>query len=284
LPVRLDSTSRKQKEAIVMQFLPSTHGFKFRNGWEGWPLPGELQVLGVPIPPPTKSFGLCGGMSAAAWDYFVAKVPIPTVETAPGKGTGLFNFLYNRQVRTFGVSPTYTYMLKFMNWMARPLNQTPYRGGMEGIRQLTRAQYADVQRELAEQGFAVIGLVRVKASETVSIWKNHQVLVYSTKEIRDHRESSTSKRKIILRVYDPNHQKRDDITIECDEVVVGRTLVKGNDVYGFSCVQRVPAGDDEVVRGFFLMKHTRVTPPAKIAAPPVDSATTVRVRAVPAGA
>jgi hypothetical protein len=267
-----------------MQFLPSTHGFRFRNSWEGWPLPGELQLVGgIPLPPPTKDFGLCGGMSAAAWDFFVAKAPIPTVESPPRKGTALFNYLYTRQVHTFGTPPTYTYILKFINWMGRPLNQYPYRGGVDGTRKLTRTQYVNVQREQAEKGFAVIGLVRVKASNTVSIWKNHQVLVYSTKEIRDQRESSTSKRKIILRVYDPNYRNRDDITIECEEVVVGRTLVKGKDIYGFRCVQRVPGSADETVRGFFLMKHTRVKPPANIVAPPVDSATTVRVRAVRAG-
>jgi hypothetical protein len=243
------------KGAIAMQFQPSKHGFKFKNGWDGWPLPVELKS----IPPPTKTFGLCGGMSAAAWDYFAAKLPIPKFESPPKKGSALFNFLYLRQIHTFGTPPRY--IGKFIEWMGRPLNQAPFRGGMDGIRKLTRMQYPHIQRELSEKGFAVIGLVRIKATQSREVWKNHQVLVYSATEMLDPREPSKIGRKIILEVYDPNYPERDNITIECEVIVVGRTLVRGTTIHGFRCVQRVPGSEAKTVRGFFLMKHRRVRPP-----------------------
>jgi hypothetical protein len=241
-----------------MQFRPSTHGFRFTNSFTGWPLPFDIKsVIGIAVPKPSDNYGLCGGMSAAAWDYYAAGRPIPENTTPPSKSTSLFQFLYQRQLATFG--RRYTYIQKFFTWMARPLNQ-PLSSALDGTRKLTRAGYPSVERELSDKGLAVIGLVRVKATSSLAIWKNHQVLVYNSREFRDHRGTTTPVRTIILDIYDPNHPKNDEVTIECKEVVVGKTL-RRRPIYGFKCVQHVPKKPDETVRGFFLMKHGRALPP-----------------------
>src|SRR3954462_5939222 len=69
-------------------FTPRHDGFGFRNIFRGSPLPasvrdadsGPLRAIklglgsGLGLP---SEFGLCGGMSIAAADYYLAKVPVP---------------------------------------------------------------------------------------------------------------------------------------------------------------------------------------------------------------
>jgi hypothetical protein len=251
-----------------MSFQPSTHGFKFRNSFAGYPLPRDVSIPN--LPPPSGTFGLCGGMSAAAYDFYAANRPIPATKAVPTKGTPLYEYLYQRQLATFGsLQPAGGYIAKFINWMARPDDNTY---GFDGTRKLTRDEYQAISRELSQGRPAVIGLVYVAAKDTAAVWKNHQVLAYSLRETRDHRKPEPI-RSFTLGVYDPNYHEQDDITIRAEELVVGRTktLWWSRDVYGFKCVQHVPGRmidgvlrPDINVRGFFLMKHGRVTPPSQL--------------------
>jgi hypothetical protein len=244
---------------------PSTHGFRFVNLFPGTPVKHPIPK----VPQFTKNFGLCGGMSAAAIDFFVAKRKIPGMTSAPAKGTPLYKYLFDRQLATFGSKWSYVY--KFIKWMALPLNNrrvaSPVPGTsitlVKGIRRRTREEFNKIVREMQNRRPVVLGLVRVKATSSLKIWGNHQVVVYSVSQTRDHRSGTLPGGTLtaIFNVYDPNHPNRDDIRIKCVEVIVGKDSKK-RPIKGFRCVEEIPGGTGKSVRGFFLMNHNRRTPPA----------------------
>jgi hypothetical protein len=234
---------------MVQAFQPTLHGFKFRNSFSGYPVPFNIPLL----PPASGAYGLCGGMSAAACDFFAANRPIPATESVPAKGTSLYDYLYQRQLATLGESGSY--ILKFLAWMALPDDN------IHGTRSLTyREELPAVRRELDQARPAVIGLVYVSSSESLHVWENHQVVAYGISE------TSGAQTSFTLRVYDPNHPGRDDITISCERVRVARLRVIfwWRNVYGLKCVQHVPGKGDRRVRGFFLMRHPRRVPAADL--------------------
>ena len=59
------------QQPSAKDFKPSVHGFHFRNNFSGSPLPSGLGFLNSLVSTPSQ-FGLCGGMSAAAADFFIA--------------------------------------------------------------------------------------------------------------------------------------------------------------------------------------------------------------------
>jgi len=234
---------------LGQSFLPAVHGFKFRNSFSGYPVPFDIPFL----PEASDNYGLCGGMSAAACDFYAAGRPIPAAESVPAKGTQLYDYLYKRQLATLGQSASY--ILKFLAWMGLPDDN------VHGTRSLTlREELPEVRRELEQARPAVIGLVYVSSTESLHLWENHQVVAYA---ISDSSESPSS---FVLRVYDPNHPARDDITISCDKVRVARVrfLFWWRNFYGLRCVQHVPGKPDRNVRGFFLMRHGRRIPPTNL--------------------
>ena len=91
LPLGAGLGPRPTGKAITQRpdgFLPSKHGFEFRNVFRGSPLPallrnaesGPLRAMraGVDAGLPTE-YGLCGGMSLAAADFYLSRAtPIQT--------------------------------------------------------------------------------------------------------------------------------------------------------------------------------------------------------------
>lgn len=230
-------------------FQPTVHGFNFRNSFSGYPLPFEIPYLAQA----SASYGLCGGMSAAACDFYAAGRAIPATDTVPTKDTPLYDYLYQRQLATLGESGAY--ILKFLAWMALPDDN------VHGTRSLTyHEEFPAVRRELDQGRPVVIGLVYINSRESLQVWENHQVVAYSIGEPAEPRTS------FALRVYDPNLPQRDDVTISCERVRVARVRVIfwWRNVYGLRCVQRVPGRADRAVRGFFVMRHSRRTPPADL--------------------
>ena len=77
-------------------FIPQQNGFAFVNyfqiqlpGSVTLPLIGTIQLNNV-------VFGLCGGMSYAALDYFYAKAPPPHYNTPQEIAPALYNYLVSR--------------------------------------------------------------------------------------------------------------------------------------------------------------------------------------------
>ncbi len=69
-------------------FVVSTHGFRFANTFKNSPFGPPIQVV---------TSGLCGGMSYAALDCFLAGVEIPKQDYRPAHGSTLQSYLYQRQ-------------------------------------------------------------------------------------------------------------------------------------------------------------------------------------------
>jgi hypothetical protein len=239
---------------ITGTFAPSTHGFRFANSFEGTPLPFTIPALpGLSQIP--ASYGLCGGMSAAAADYFYARRPIPETGDIPKKGTKLYNYLFRRQIDSF--SPLGEPILRFMKWMKME-EQTPlgtWHRSMEEFAYL-RAQF--------DSGLPVhpIGLVFANPGEP--LWENHQVLACGYTQVSPSRYE--------IKLYDPNFPWNDQVFIRADVMSFRGTDSAGQQtsVTTLRCrrvavvadAQGRPTEQNRPMRGIFLMPYSPVAPPA----------------------
>ena len=227
-------------------FRPSTHGFKLDNSLSGYPLP--FTIPGLPgVTPVSNTYGLCGGMSTAAADFFFAGRTIPATATVPPQGLQLQQYIYRRQIDTFGGG---AYVKQFADWMVLP-DGTPL-----GIRRRTADEFAHLRAQIDARNLVVLGLVYVSLPDP--IWNNHQVLAYAYQQI--------SSDRFKISIYDPNYHGNDNISIEAQLVTVGVNFVPGpppqiETIIGLQCTQQIPTGS-KPVRGFFVMPYQIVTPPA----------------------
>src|SRR5204863_294830 len=88
----------------------------YRPCWSlirGLPEQGLGAGLGLP-----REYGLCGGMSLAAADFYLANKPVPDFTKPPAQGTPLYEYMYQRQADSMG--PLGVMALKFWGWMRLP--------------------------------------------------------------------------------------------------------------------------------------------------------------------
>lgn len=241
-------------------FLPSTHGFKFVNHFEGSPLPAALRdpssplgaILGGPagrnIP---ATFGLCGGMSLTAADHYLAGVPMPAVTSPPAPGTPLYEHLYQRQVESLGDSGVMA--LAFWTWMNLPdgMDDTDPEVAPQSAADLTMDELAGINARLCRGEVVPLGLVLVRSrsntrapkSRAGQLWNNHQVIAYACTQGTAYGYS--------LRIYDPNFPDDDNVTIRIDTPT-------GLTPHGFFRV--TGQGRTTRVRGIFPMPYTPSRP------------------------
>jgi hypothetical protein len=213
------------------EFRPSRDGFAFRNEFTGSPLPISLGSAEKKLGLPTR-YGLCGGMSSAAADYFLSGTPLPADTAPPGQGTPLYTYLYSRQAATFGILGTMA--LRFIEWMRLPDD------GPDGTRARTASELAPIEAALAAGKPILLGLVLVSAAQSKEPWQNHQVLAYA----------ATRRGPVLdLAIYDPNFPKRDDAVIRVEERD-GAPL----------CIRIVPGRRPMPVRGLFRMPYVPAVP------------------------
>lgn len=162
-----------------MRFLPSEHGFDFVNCFDSGPI---FWGLG------DASLGLCGGMSFAALDYFLAK------RKPPEFGDGLLAFLKARQVAS--VAP--------LGW-ARFYARTVQSDG--GLYRLSLAELAKLRRVLGERP-APLALVKVRSFNPLAMSKNHQVLACGVEDYNG---------VPFVQIYDPNYPGDDQRYIAVGE-------------------------------------------------------------------
>lgn len=235
-------------------FLPSTHGFKFPNRFRGVPLPASLRDKNSAVAAIFRAaladaklpdrFGLCGGMSAAAADFFWADLPRPDATSPPVQDTPLYEYLHARQMDSLG--DELLMVLKFWQWMNLP--DTADEG--QSTASLTTAEVPIITARLREKGLVPVGLVYVRHSRNAAaagsrageLWDNHQVLAYASSE--------PAPGTTIFRIYDPNYPDDDGVTVTV------RT-VEGSS----RCELRAGGGKVRAVRGIFAMPYARVTPP-----------------------
>lgn len=238
-------------EIPPLQFKPSVHGFKFANHFSGYPLPFSIPNL-PGLATVGKSYGLCGGMSTAAYDFLLAGRSIPSVTTSPEQGANLHRYLYRRQIDTFGALGEY--IAKFAQWMVLPDDT------ILGTQKRTYDEFEEIRAKLDDENAVVLGLVYVSGGNRFEIWKNHQVLAYNYSEV-----SATT---ININIYDPNYPQREDVIIRAERISVGTTLIPGvpprkRTVLGFKCTQQI-ANRAKNVRGFFAMPYVPVMPPDEL--------------------
>jgi hypothetical protein len=170
----------------------------------------------------------------------------------PAKGSVLNQYLYRRQIDTYGAFGEY--VAKFAQWMVLPDNT------VLGTQKRTYDEFEEIRAKLDDGNAVVLGLVYVSGSNTLEIWNNHQVLAYGYSEV-----SATT---IDINIYDPNYPQRDDVIIQVERVPVGTTFVPGvpprkKTVLGFKCTQLVSNGSKDL-RGFFAIPYVPVVPPAEL--------------------
>ncbi len=227
-----------------IHFLPSQDGFRFPNSFRGFALPFTIPFL----PDFTKmggTYGLCGGMSAAASDFFLAGRPITQATDIPAPGTKLYQYLFRRAMDSFAMGES---VLRFARWMALPDD------GLNGVWRLTQAEVDKLRTALDQQRLAPIGLVVATGSTpqeiTSKLSLNHQVLAYAY--------SSNTDGSVDFHVYDPNSPCSDSALVQTSPVQVGQT--DSGPIYGVKCqAQGINIGN--AVRGFFVMPYEPADPP-----------------------
>jgi outer membrane protein OmpA-like peptidoglycan-associated protein len=233
-------------------FRPSRHGFKFANLFT---LPSSitsaLSTLGIPVG--SGQYGLCGGMSFLAADYFSAGRPIPTTPTAPGMTSGLYLKLVERQLDSLKLKPILLRLnpgvplpsipmprpgfaapvIKFWRWMGLRDRE---RGS---IAEKTASEIPAINALLRRGKFSVFGLVLVDRSGALT--DNHQILAYCMIQ--------PGPGQFEYAIYDPNYPSRDDIRIE--------VKITGREAEAFHVV---PGGTRTRIRGIFNMAYSPVRP------------------------
>lgn len=240
----------------IRTFRPSQHGFKFRNAFKGSPLPASLdrlaaalggaggsRTLGVP-----DHYGLCGGMSAAAADFFLARHPISTARDVPAKGDDLYEEIYSRQIDSLG--PGLQLATKFAEWMQLP------DGTAFGTHARTLSVVSEVRRSIEHGEPVMLGLVLTSRKAKGKLWENHQVMAYSM------RSEPTRVPTWSIFIYDPNFPEVDDARLDMrltfEATLVGPSLPgvwSATPILGIETVRRASGKRDTVVRGVFVMPY-----------------------------
>lgn len=264
-------------------FVPSRHGFRFVNSFHGSPLPpvirdAESGLMGwarrVAERNAPDRFGLCGGMSLLAADYYLAGVEPPADLDPPSQGTPLYEALYARQTESLG--PGMGKVFDFAHWMMLPdTTPTPGQGGRQvaspdahaqpeaaaqSTSALTRLELPAICQRLERGELVPLGLVLARAGRG-RLWNNHQVLAY-----RLTRDDDATLR---IHLYDPNYPGDDDCVLLIEGVGVGLlglepdgpealALEAGHPSTGGETVRitrMTSAGQARNVRGVFVMPY-----------------------------
>jgi hypothetical protein len=208
------SAARAQFSPDFREFRPSQHGFAFVNSFRGSPLPFDVAGLDARLGAPTE-FGLCGGMSFAAADLYIARALPTRLDTPPEQGTPLNSYLYARQTASLGQNMHLA--RRFTTWMRLPT------AGLFGTARLSTPELVAAQREL-ELGRPVhLGLVYVSGRPPAARaaaerreprgqpWHNHQVLGYNLEPTPEGAN---------IRLYDPNYPGNDDVVLRMHPTIV----------------------------------------------------------------
>jgi len=187
-------TVRVMRTSAVAGFLPSRHGFGFVNRWPPGPA-FEWRARYLRIGVGEVAEGLCGGMCFAAADRFL-RGDVPTADgEPPAAGTPLFEEIARRQLESLelGVTP-----LRF--WWAAARRRLARWTATDQVR-----EWRSIRADIDAGRPAMLGLVRSAAVNPFSLTTNHQVLGYAYE---------AGPARATIRIYDPNHPGRDDVSID----------------------------------------------------------------------
>lgn len=232
----------RTETSLPRRFVASKHGFGFRNHFPGLGLPTFLVGAEKPGSKPSRggpAFGLCGGMSAAAADYFIAQQRVPSTTRVPERGSELYEYLYLRQAESIG--PGITTALRFVECMNLSDDE---------LRLRTLDELQKIRHAVETHDVAPIGLILARFGGPVganSPSDNHQVLAIGVHET----DGST-----VIDVYDPNFPGDDAVRIVFDGKSPGPMAHR---VRGPSAGAKPSAPTP--VRGVILVPYEPRTPP-----------------------
>jgi hypothetical protein len=133
-------------------------------------------------------------MCFAVRDRFERGQAVPPDLVPPAAATPLFRELARRQVDSFdrlvGVP--------FAFWRAAIASRRARDARTVG------REWPRIRAEIDAGGLAMVGLLRTTSANPLHLGRNHQVAAFAYE---------TSPDAITLRIYDPNHPDRDDVTI-----------------------------------------------------------------------
>lgn len=189
---------------VVQGFVPSVNGLHFANRWA----PGPTIRIGV-IDPRLVGIGdakdgLCGGMCWYVRERFERGLPIPADRAAPPNGSPLFGAIVRRQILS-------------LRWLTVPWRF--WRAASMPVDALARRSVAidwpRIRAELDACRLAQVGLVRHHGLSPFELSRDHQVLAFGY-------AVDPGSGSITLRLYDPNHPDRDDVTITLSDAGNGQ--------------------------------------------------------------
>lgn len=168
-------------EAVRTDFLPSKHGFAFRNSFSSEDDPAIVRALA----------GRCGGMAYGSLDFYrLGEVP-------PGDSR------FDDYLLTRSVDSVVANLTKFALWSVSP--DETRSALVQGVGQLTRDEEIPRLAEALKRGPVPLGLVRARGMREIG--RNHQVVAYALEQKGD---------TVIVSVYDSCQPLADDVTLEFD--------------------------------------------------------------------
>lgn len=140
-----------------------------------------------------QGYGLCGGMSYAALDFFQSGISIPwRAESGerPASGSRLRSYLWKRQLQSF-----FKDLDRFLFWIVQlhyiP-SRWPFKGGPAWLVKKSKKEWTKLKHSIDDGKPIPLGLVR----NTISVFDNHQVLALGYEEENE----DTG----VIYLYDPN--------------------------------------------------------------------------------
>lgn len=147
-----------------VNFNATEHGFAFSNSFVNALL--QIPALGVDI----TTRGRCGGMAAAAMDYWHARLAVPSDGSLPQDGTVLADYVYSRLMDTFVDNGA-----KFIQYATSLDHPTWLRG--KGVARMTREDELPRLRAQLDRGQPVLlGLTQARSVDRLG--DDHQVVAY----------------------------------------------------------------------------------------------------------
>ena len=203
------------------------NGFNFDNRFVlPFPTTIKLPLVGS-FDIKTAVYGLCGGMSFAALDYYHAGRPTPDFPSVDDLPVGYLTYLWDRQVNSFGLFV----IPRMMEWMQ--LDDKTVAGNT------ARNEVPKLRKQLDQGSPVVIGLVRSQGVTNPT--ENHQVLAIG------YNYDETTK-QLVISLCDPNYHRQNS-TLSMNLASPGQ---------GIQAIQST----GEPLRGFFVINYQAEQPPA----------------------
>jgi len=208
-------------------FNVTSNGFKFVNNFI-LPFPTTIQLpLLKEIDVKSVVYGLCGGMSFAALDFFYAKRPVPSYTDGNALPQPFLSYLWERQLESLGL----VVIPRLIDWMLHPDQELALR--------MARYEVPKIRRQLDQGKPVALCLVRARGVGDLTI--NHQVLAIG---------------------YDNNDTTRQFTLFLCDPNYVGVQTSMSMNLAAPSKGVNLTQSTGEVTRGIFVINYNSELPPA----------------------